>query len=317
MVPDESFALKACEPIGILREGFRQHLQRHVAVELRVTRAIDFAHAASTNLLNDLVWSERGTGFEAHESVARFADLGGDGIRAELTDAEADQYSAALDALWTALRGRETLSRRYVERALQVAILEACDPKQQDPGTLFQDRLVKAVAKLRRELTKTPIKWEVHLPVKGLDKTGLPMRIGGVKFRVATTAILRSWRSQAYGIIEKTADPPEKRAEAKKSTRRTLRRDFGGGIFASVTVEALDTEAAQALAHRVLQSVLDVVNFFADLLHPAGSKPHVYLSGARESVSVTSLVFQENQLLSVARRRTGPLIGFNKAPRFS
>ena len=62
----------------------------------------------------------------------------------QLTDAEADQYSAALDALWTALRGRETLSRRYVERALQVAILEACDPKQQDPGTLFQDRLVKA-----------------------------------------------------------------------------------------------------------------------------------------------------------------------------
>ena len=107
-------------------------------------------HDDSENQPGSLVFFSRG-------------ELGG----LQLTDAEADQYSAALDALWTALRGRETLSRRYVERALQVAILEACDPKQQDPGTLFQDRLVKAVAKLRRELTKTPIKWEVHLPVKG------------------------------------------------------------------------------------------------------------------------------------------------------
>jgi hypothetical protein len=35
------FAVEACEAIGILRELARQRLDRHVAAELRVARAID------------------------------------------------------------------------------------------------------------------------------------------------------------------------------------------------------------------------------------------------------------------------------------
>ena len=40
------FALEAREAIGIGGEGVRQDLDRDVAIELRVARAIDLAHAA-------------------------------------------------------------------------------------------------------------------------------------------------------------------------------------------------------------------------------------------------------------------------------
>ena len=54
---DFGFTFKAGESVWIIREGLRQHLERHVPVELGVSGPIHFPHAA-------------------------FADLGGDGIRA-------------------------------------------------------------------------------------------------------------------------------------------------------------------------------------------------------------------------------------------
>ena len=43
------FAIEAREPAGIAREGVRQHLDRHLAAELRVPGAVDLAHAADAD----------------------------------------------------------------------------------------------------------------------------------------------------------------------------------------------------------------------------------------------------------------------------
>jgi hypothetical protein len=42
--------LEARAAIGIEREGLREDLDRHVAVEARITRAIHFAHSAFAQL---------------------------------------------------------------------------------------------------------------------------------------------------------------------------------------------------------------------------------------------------------------------------
>ena len=55
---DLGFALEASQAVRVGRERLGQHLQRHVPVELRVAGLPDFTHTA-------------------------FADLGGDGVRAE------------------------------------------------------------------------------------------------------------------------------------------------------------------------------------------------------------------------------------------
>ena len=55
---DLGFKLEPRQPVGVVCEGVRQNLQGHIAAELGIGGAIHLAHAA-------------------------FADLGGDGIRAE------------------------------------------------------------------------------------------------------------------------------------------------------------------------------------------------------------------------------------------
>ena len=56
------FALEARQPLGIGGEAVRQDLDRDVAIELRVARAIDLAHAAGANDRDDLVGAEAGAG---------------------------------------------------------------------------------------------------------------------------------------------------------------------------------------------------------------------------------------------------------------
>ncbi len=58
------FALEARQPIGVLRERLRQDLDRDVAIELRVARAIDLPHAAFADRRSDLVDAETGAGSE-------------------------------------------------------------------------------------------------------------------------------------------------------------------------------------------------------------------------------------------------------------
>jgi hypothetical protein len=64
------FALEACETFGIVRERVGEHLQRHVASELRIARVIHLPHAAGADLGSDLIWAEAGSGAEGHDRVA-------------------------------------------------------------------------------------------------------------------------------------------------------------------------------------------------------------------------------------------------------
>jgi len=52
---DLRFLVETCKPFGIGREEVRQDFERDVTMELRVTRAINLAHAARTEQRDDLV----------------------------------------------------------------------------------------------------------------------------------------------------------------------------------------------------------------------------------------------------------------------
>ena len=55
-------ALEAGQTVGVVREGLGQRLDRDVAAESRVARAIDLTHAAGAERREDLVGAEAGTG---------------------------------------------------------------------------------------------------------------------------------------------------------------------------------------------------------------------------------------------------------------
>ena len=66
---DLGFALKTRQPIGIRRQRRRDDLDGDFALQPRVRRAIDLAHAAGADLRNDFVEAEPSAGCES-QSVA-------------------------------------------------------------------------------------------------------------------------------------------------------------------------------------------------------------------------------------------------------
>ena len=57
---DLGFALEPGQPIGIERESVGQNLERDVAVQTGVARAVDLAHAACADCGENLVTAESG-----------------------------------------------------------------------------------------------------------------------------------------------------------------------------------------------------------------------------------------------------------------
>ena len=60
------FALEPCKSLGISGERVRQDLQRNVALQPGVARAIDLAHAAGADGADDFVGTESGTRSKGH-----------------------------------------------------------------------------------------------------------------------------------------------------------------------------------------------------------------------------------------------------------
>ena len=57
-----TFVCTGSRAIKVACEGLWQDLQRHVPVELRISRAIDLTHAAFAELGGDLIGAEGGAG---------------------------------------------------------------------------------------------------------------------------------------------------------------------------------------------------------------------------------------------------------------
>src|SRR6185369_12587902 len=63
------FSAETAMPVRIGRDQLRQNFERHVTIELRVTRAIHLTHTAGANRGQNFVRSEACTGREGHRDV--------------------------------------------------------------------------------------------------------------------------------------------------------------------------------------------------------------------------------------------------------
>jgi hypothetical protein len=63
------FSFEANDARRIVGERFRQNLDRHLPAQARVTRAVDFAHAAASERGVDLIATQHRARHEPHRSV--------------------------------------------------------------------------------------------------------------------------------------------------------------------------------------------------------------------------------------------------------
>ncbi len=64
---DFSFSLEPCQPLRVSRECCWEDLERHLALELRISRLIDLPHPTLADEGGDVVMAEAGADFEGHE----------------------------------------------------------------------------------------------------------------------------------------------------------------------------------------------------------------------------------------------------------
>lgn len=267
---------------------------------MTLSAALKVAAAA----IRQIAAAPAGDSSAAPEAVVLFSrgDLGG----MSLTGETALAYGSASDAIWRAVRQEELLSKGTVDAALQIAILQACDAAGTNATKPFERRLEQAIKELKSRMTAPSLRWDVHVPVLGLDPAGLPWQAAGVLFRAADPGLIRSWKRRAFSILDGVAEPPDIRAALKKRTAAQLVSEFSGRTFASVSVDAVDQTAALTRARRKLRTTLDTINFYADLLYPAGLRAFVYAMGERDAVRMSSLIFQQDQRFTMPGTREGP-----------
>ena len=117
----------------VSRDGLRQHLDGHGALQVRVRRAVDLAHATGAEGGNHLIGAETGAGVRAKTA----ADYTGGG-RAEAIsppDAAGRSYRAELDSL---ARGDQSVPMPGAVRPLRSAAAQAsCGWARQTAGVLL------------------------------------------------------------------------------------------------------------------------------------------------------------------------------------
>jgi hypothetical protein len=233
------------------------------------------------------------------------ADLGGISLYGDL----ATEYQRNLRDLYALVARKQVLGLRAVEALLQTAILTALDITKKQPGQSFEQRLEQAIAVLQQSTQATPDEWQLHFRVMGIAPQGLPITLGNMRLYHATEDSLRHEVDRLNSYIDSTKNMPNEKQALKDVIGSEVGKGLRGTVMAAVEVKAIDEDAAEAIATRDLRLILDVINFYADVIHPPGVRARAYLPGDASSVIDVSFGYhmsaQPSGYLSNVKR--GPL----------
>lgn len=179
-----------------------------------------------------------------------------------LTGSEAREYRRVLDGLQPGALHPSVVSRKAVEKLVQRSILrylKSISTKEKPPEKV----LLSSMMELRKSLQSPKRGFVVYHPLEGLALAGLPCRVGRITFIHADANAIENLLSW----IRKQKISNEERTRRLASFRRLLERDdFRDKCVAVVEVEALDSLAARHHASAELELVLDIINFFSDMI---------------------------------------------------
>jgi len=182
---------------------------------------------------------------------------------------ESSRYHKCLDNLVRNTVKNDDLSRRSVEIALQEAILKVICIEA--TSISLDVRISKVLDEYRKKLTRKSITYSCYIPVHGLKIEELPSNIGPVEFAVFDDFHADRFRS---AISKHTVQKEVK----LKGFEKYINTDLKNKVFGIISVEAKDYGAAQIIAQKNLRIVLDILNYFSDMVpnHPSA---WVYLPG--------------------------------------
>ena len=190
-----------------------------------------------------------------------------------LSAEEAQQYRDCLRALLEAVSSSEQISPPSVERVFQNAIFAALDIRNQ--------RTPEFKARLEQALQELPQTFRVYHCVNGLAPEGLPSTVGNVDFVVFDDRQLDKFREAA---AKHAVDEEQRELRRQLLEELSQEKDLADHVVAVVTVAAIEGGAAELLATRELRLVIDVINFYSDLI--PYNHAHLSLPGDADAARV-------------------------------
>ena len=228
-----------------------------------------------------------------------------------LTDEDAKEYRGCVDGIYAKVgRKTESISRAAIASFVQSAMLKSIDILSCSEETHFEKRLAAALVELRNDLKASPLTWEIHVPVDGLETEKLPCRFGGCTFYFGDDNAILTLSKRLNTIFGTVAD-----AASQDEFWRRCKNLLGGRTCVWLHVEAVDESAARSLARKVLRNTVDVLSFFANL----GGQPRshlIYEDDARPGVLNTVIFSEELEIGSWPSERIGPVAPFSFAHSF-
>ena len=216
-----------------------------------------------------------------------------------LDEEDARLYAVVIARLLKDFGKKEDISGKAVQDLVQDVLFESLDLQSETKDdAAFEARLAEASKNFGRRLKTPPSTYTCYVPVRGLSSDGLPKRLGSVR--------LINMNMRRLGAMLPPGAPDGK----ARARRRMLLKDLGqqGALdqtMAEVVVPARDVNAAEYLARRRTREIVDVLNFFADLI--PYNNGWLYLAGEAGRETATSVIVAADGALHLPSSIQGPL----------
>lgn len=204
---------------------------------------------------------DEGSNFSASRYLVSTAEHGG----LSLSGTEADQHADIVDSFSRFFS--DSMSNRSLAKLIDVAILKSIDVRKRNQADSFNVRANKAIDEVRSTLSQPHLKWITCIPILGLTPPKRAWIFNNVVFTDINGALGRAFLKSANRVAEQTLDPDHIKSDLKQQIKHLLLDDHEGQAFALITTNALDAEAARLTAKRLVQLLLDSINFAVDFLY--------------------------------------------------
>lgn len=218
---------------------------------------------------------------------------------------DARNYRRVLSKIIEITTATEVMSKKWVEKQVQHAILASLDLVNLQKNVALDSRIEDSLLELANSLKQEPQDFQVYFPVGGIALDGLPFQFGSVMFKALNEneieeLVARSTlpgvsdleKNNAHRFITDTLDDNETRKRA----------------LAIVKVSSVDNEAARTLALQEIRLAVDGLSFFSDIVPYAGNSPYIFGERGFTSVTLFDYKVAEPSSLAFSIHSVGPQI---------
>lgn len=196
-----------------------------------------------------------------------------------LTGEEAREYRQCLQMFLRLGVPDDLRSKKHIEKLIQRTILKSIDYVGKDNHLSEDQKLDRAIQQLKDDFFVEGNKYTVYYPIENLSIDGLPFSIGGI-----TLCQLDEKETGKLVELLKMGDQDSSDVLKRPLVQNTI-NEFSGNVFARVEVVAHDNEAARARALTNVRRIVDILNFFSDLV--PYSSGYIFLPGTNEITNST------------------------------